>query len=98
MLPGSINVVSAVELSVRGWAIWGKRGAGPFWIEPFFGFVRVSDTADAIVSYELRFGDAVRGLAKFPYGKHLRRVDWFFPTEWMFTFSKEFSGELGHPS
>jgi hypothetical protein len=99
MLPDSISVVSAVELSVRGWALWGKSvGAEPFWIEPFLGSVRVSDTADAIVSYELRFGDAVHGLGKFPHGKHLRRVDWFFPTKWMFTFSKGPSGEAGHPS
>jgi hypothetical protein len=99
MLPNSISVVSAVELSVRGWAIWGESaGAGPFWLEPFFGSVRISDTADAIVRYDLRFGDAVRGLGKFPHSKHLRRVDWFFPTEWMFTFSKGPSGEAEHPS
>jgi hypothetical protein len=99
MLPDSINVVSAVELSMRGWALWGEgAGAGPFWIEPFLGSVRISDTADAIVGYDLRFGDAVRGLGKFPHGKHLRRVDWFFPTEWMFTFSKGPFGEAEHPS
>jgi len=98
MLPDSVSVVSAVELSVHGWAIWGERGAGPFWIEPFLGSVRISDTGDAIVSYELRFGDAVRGLGKFPHGKHLRRVDWFFPTEWMFAFSKGPSDEAEHPS
>jgi len=59
MLPDSISVVSAVELSVRGWAIWGESaGAGPFWIEPLLGSVRISDTGDAIVSYELSFGNA----------------------------------------
>jgi hypothetical protein len=99
MLPDSISVVSAVELGVRGWALWGESaGAGPFWIEPFLGSVRVSDTADAIVGYNLRFGDAARGLGKFPNGKHLRRVDWFFRAEWMFSFSKDFSGEAGNPS
>ena len=99
MLPDSIRVVSAVELSVRGWAIWGESaGAGPFWIEPFLGSVRISDTGDAIVSYELSFGDAVRGLGRFPYGKHLRRIDWFFPADWMFTFSKGPSRRAGHPS
>jgi hypothetical protein len=77
MLPDSITVVSAVELSVRGWAVWGESaGAAPFWIEPFLGTVRASDTADAIVKYELGFGDAVRGLRRFPPWKapEARRV------------------------
>jgi hypothetical protein len=81
-------VLSAVELTVRGSALWAKHAPGPFWIEPFFGSVRLSETSDSIANYQLGFGDAQRGLGKTPYGKHVRRVDWFFPKEWLFTFSK----------
>jgi len=88
MLPDAIEVASGVEMSVRGRADWGNPSRGPFWIEPFFGSVRISETGDSIVSYELRFADADRGLARVPYGKHLRRPDWFFPAEWLFTFTK----------
>jgi hypothetical protein len=88
MLPDSVNVISAVELSLRGSALWGKSARGPFWIEPFFASVRISETVDEILSYELRFADAARGLGQVPNGKHLRRADWFFPAEWLFTFSK----------
>jgi len=87
-LPDAINVVSAVELSVRGRALWGESATGPFWIEPFFGSVRIAQTGDAIVSYELKFADAARGLGGVPYGQHVRRVDWYSPAEWVFTFSK----------
>jgi hypothetical protein len=88
MLPDSIQVISAVEVSVRGRAIWGKGSRDGFSIEPFFGSVRISETQDEIVSYEIKFGDAACGLGRTPYGKHIRRPDWFFPTEWLYTFSK----------
>jgi hypothetical protein len=88
ILTDSVNVVSAVELIVRGRAEWAKQASGPFWIEPFLGSVRISETVDEIVSYELGFGDAARGLGTMPYGKHVRKVDWFFPAAWLFTFSK----------
>src|SRR5258706_13448909 len=74
-------------------AIWGKTARGPFWIEPFLASVRVSESSDTIVNYDLGFGDAVRGLGTVPYGKHLRRADWFFPTEWLFRFSKGAAGK-----
>ena len=41
-----------------------------------------------IAGYELHFADAARGLGKFSYGKHIRREDWFFPEDWLFSFSK----------
>ena len=88
MLPDPVQALSPVELTVRGLAIWAKRPEGPFWIEPFFAVLRISEVSDTIVSYDLGFGDAARGLGTVPYGKHLRRADWFFPTEWLFTFSK----------
>ena len=89
MLPDGITVISAVELQIRGQALWGERAAGPFWINPFFGSVQISEGSEEITNYELRFGDAARGLGRVPYGKHLRRADWFFPAEWYFTFFKK---------
>jgi hypothetical protein len=89
MFPDALKVISPVELTVRGSALWGKASRGPFWIEPFLATVRISENTDAIVSYDLKFADATRGLGTVPYGEHLRRPDWFFPVEWLFTFSKE---------
>jgi hypothetical protein len=88
MLPDAVEVLSPVELTVRGSAIWGENVRGPLWIEPFFASLRTSEVCDTIVSYDLRFGDAVRELGTVPFGKHLRRADWFFPTEWLFRFSR----------
>lgn len=88
MLPGAIQVISPIEVSVRGYATWAKAGRGPFWIEPFFGIVRISESDNSITGYELHFGDAARGLGTTPYGKHVRWESWFLPAEWMFHFSK----------
>ena len=87
-LPDAVST-SATALNVRGSALWSKRTQGPFWIEPFLACVRASDAGDSLISYQLQFGDAARGLGTHPYGKHIRRADWFCPTEWMFSFSKE---------
>jgi hypothetical protein len=86
--PDAIKVISPLEVSSRGSAIWAQSSRGPFWTEPFFGVVRISDSEDAIIGYELRFADAARGLGTTPHGKHLRWPSWFLPTEWMFRFSK----------
>jgi len=87
MLPDAIQVISPVEVSVRGYAMWAK-GRGPSWIEPFSGIVRISESGDSVIAYELRFGNAARGLGTTPYGKHVRWESWFQPVEWMFRFSK----------
>ena len=89
MLPDAIEVISPVALSVRGCALWAKTAEGPFWIEPLHATVQISDVPEgAIVSYDLTFADANRELGTVPFGKHLRRPDWFFPSQWLFTFSK----------
>lgn len=89
MLPDAINIVSPSELNIRGWALWYQSSKeGQSWIEPFFGSVRLADSADAIVEYELKFGDSVRGIGGFPFGKHIRRPTWLFPDKWQFEFSK----------
>ena len=88
MPPEAVKVVSLFEVSVRGYAMWAKASRGPLWIEPFFGITRISETGDSIIGYELHFGDAARGLGSFPYGKHIRWENWFFPKHWLFSFSK----------
>jgi hypothetical protein len=88
MIPDSIKIVSPVNATLRGYADWAMDARGPFWIEPFLADVHISETEDVVVSYELNFADATRGLGRVPYGKHIRRPDWFFPTDWLFTFSK----------
>jgi hypothetical protein len=91
MFADALKVISPDELTVRGRAVWGKSSRGPFWIEPFWGAIRLFENTDAIVSYSLRFADATRELGTVAYGQHVRRPAWFFPAEWLFTFSK---GEL----
>ena len=89
MLSDAIEVISPVALSIRGCALWAKSDKSPFWKEPFHATVQISDAPEgAIVSYDLMFGDAARQLGTVPFGKHLRRPDWFFPSQWLFTFSK----------
>lgn len=87
------NLNTAADgLSVRGYRICGRAARGPFWIEPFFSVVQITEAGDAIVGYDLHFGDAARGLGAVPYGKHLRYPHWIFPTEWLFRFSR---GSIG---
>jgi hypothetical protein len=94
MLPeDALKMVSPVELTVRGTALWGKRAGGPFWIEPFFASVQISEDTDTLAGYILKFADASRELGTVPYGKHLRWPHWFFPAEWLFTFSKGATGD-----
>jgi hypothetical protein len=74
-------------MRIRGTADWcGESGA---WIEPFYAAMRLTATGDALSGYTLCFGDSARGLATVPYGKHLRRTDWFYPDTWLFAFTKE---------
>jgi hypothetical protein len=89
ILPNAIEVISPVALSIRGCALWANSGKSPFWKEPFHATVQISDAAEGtIVSYDLMFADTSRELGTVPFDKHLRRPDWFFPSEWLFTFSK----------
>jgi hypothetical protein len=93
MLPDAVRVSSGIDLTIRGQALWGENARGPFWVEPFLGSVRVSETHDVIAGYEIKFADAARGLATFPHDKHVRRPEWFSPAEWLFVFSKGTVGE-----
>jgi hypothetical protein len=93
MLPDAVKVSSGIDLTIHGQALWGEDARGPFWIEPFLGSVRISETHDAITGYKINFADAARGLATFPHDKHVRRAEWFSPAEWLFVFSKGTVGE-----
>lgn len=91
ILPASDLVTDAVQvgafdLTIRGHAIWVEHAAG-CWVEPFLASVQITDTHDALAGYEICFADAARGLAQHPYGKRVRRADWYFPAEWLITFS-----------
>jgi hypothetical protein len=86
--PDAVRVISHTQVSIRGYGIWGKSARGPFCIDPFFSVVHITEAGDAITGYDLGFGDTARGLGAVPYGKHLRWPDWFFPSEWLFRFSK----------
>lgn len=73
-LPDSIDVVPDTEVSIRGRIIW-VQGVGvreSWWIDPFLGSVQISESENLLLHYELRFGDAVRGLGRFPYRKTVR--------------------------
>ncbi len=90
----AVKASSEVDLTVRAQALWYEHGRqGGSWIEPFLGVVRISKTHDAIDSYEISFGDAGLGLGKFPFGRRVRRADWYYPAEWLFLFSKKPSDE-----
>jgi hypothetical protein len=67
---------------------WERHGTRSRWVEPFAASLLVSDAADSIIRYEVKFGDAARGLGNHSYEKHIRRTDWFCPAEWMFSFTK----------
>ena len=85
MLPDCISIAGG-EMRIQGTADWcGESGA---WIEPFYATMRLSAMGGALSDYTLCFGDSARGLATVPYGKHLRRTDWFYPSAWLFTFTK----------
>ena len=87
-LPTAVTIDSKVQVSVRGYAIWGKAASGPFWIEPFLGTVRVARDRNAVEAYEILFANAEQGLGHVFYGKRIRRADWYFPGRWAFRFKR----------
>jgi hypothetical protein len=88
LLPDLIEVISPIEVNVRGRLECAGYGNGCWWIEPFFGSVRLTETGDSIAAYRLMCGNADRGLGQTPYGTHIRREDWFRPAAWLFAFTK----------
>jgi len=87
VLPSLAAVVSPEELSILGLMIWGEKGRTQQWVEPFFASVRVSESCE-LLGYHIRCGDAAAGLAKNPYGTHVKSKRQSEPEDWMFAFSQ----------
>lgn len=83
----AVTVESGSVMSLRGTAPWAKDVCGPFWIEPFFARLRLSEDRQHLDSYEIGFADASRDLRQFRHGQHIRRENWCFPEKWMFYFT-----------
>ena len=83
------QVVGPGHIVFDGLLVFGDLGKGTQeWSEPFHGSVRISETADEILSYEFMFGDAAWGLGKVKYNEHPRGWNWARPEKWIFVFSK----------
>jgi hypothetical protein len=87
VLPGLAAVVSDEELSVLGSMIWGENGRTQQWVEPFFASLRVSESGEEILGYQIMCGDAATGLGKSPYATHARTAERSNPEESIFVFS-----------
>jgi hypothetical protein len=77
------------HIVLEGLLIFGdsSKGGGQWW-EPFYGSVRISETSDEILSYQLKFGDNARGLGNVGYNEHPKGWNWSQPEQWMFVFAK----------
>jgi len=87
VLPTLAAVVSDKEVSVLGYMIWGTKGSGQQWLEPFFASVRASEDA-RLLSYHIMCGDAATGLGKLPYTMNAATVKRSDPMDWVFVFSE----------
>ena len=85
--PGEATVLSPDELQVDGLVIWCKGNDGEWW-EPFSGRMRLLESGDRLLGYELKFGDAAWGFGKVGYGSHPRGWNWSRPENWVFEFAK----------
>ena len=63
-------VVSDEEVSVVGGMIWGAKGSGQQWVEPFFASVRASEDEN-LLGYHIICGDAATGIGKMPYAMYV---------------------------
>jgi len=83
------EVAASGQVALDGLLIFGDAGKGSQeWWEPFYGSLRISETGDEILSYELKIGDAAWGLGKVRYNEHPRGWNWSRPEKWIFVFSK----------
>jgi hypothetical protein len=84
-----LEVVPLGQVTLDGLLIFGRGGKGTQqWWEPFYGSLRISETSDEILSYDLKFGDAAWGLGKVRYNEHPKGWNWSRPAKWIFVFSK----------
>jgi hypothetical protein len=85
VLPTSATLLPGQQLQLYGFMIWGQKGAAKEWFEPCS--IVLSDAADAL-KYQIRCGDAQKGLGKLTYA-HRRKIirEGHFPEDWEFVFS-----------
>jgi hypothetical protein len=83
-----VRVLGDGELNVEGSMIWGERGRSKEWIEPLSASVRLCESGKEAVGYQIRCGDAARGLKKEPYSMSPGRANEPGVGEWLFTFSE----------
>jgi hypothetical protein len=79
---------SSSTLDITGLVIWGTRGTGKEWIEPFFASIQLSDDLLQPIPYKMLFADAGMGLGMRPYGSS-QDYPQVPVTEWMFEFTSE---------
>jgi hypothetical protein len=83
------EVVAPSEIALDGLLIFGETGKdSQEWWEPFYGRLRIAETSDEILSYELKVGDAAWGLGKVRYNEHPRGWNWSRTEKWIFVFLK----------
>jgi hypothetical protein len=83
------EVVAPGQVTLDGLLIFGDTSKGrQQWWEPFYGSLQISEASDAILSYDLKFGDAAWGLGKVGYNEHPKGWNWSRPEKWIFVFSK----------
>lgn len=73
ILHAEAEIVSSVELLVRGTAIWYENKDA--WCDPFQAELRISTDGRFLVWYKLRFGDRRQGLRLARYGESYGIVD-----------------------
>jgi hypothetical protein len=64
--PCTANSVTESDLELSGLVIWGTRGNSKEWIDPLWASIRLLDRSSETLGYELRFGNADRGLGRCP--------------------------------
>ncbi len=71
------------DLRLHGIMIWGDKGIVTEWGEPCSILLA---EASGELKYEIRVGDAHRGLGKVPYGSLSQKTISMIPAEWQFEF------------
>jgi hypothetical protein len=67
--------------------IWGENGRTQQWVEPFFASLRVSESGEELLGYQIMCGDAATGLGKSPYATRGKTVARSNPKDWIFVFA-----------
>lgn len=92
IIPTSATIVGSGGLQVEGIVICGEHKRTGEWIEPMSATLRVCETGDQLLSYQIMCGDATRGLATLPYSMRYttspRRAKYARAERWIFTFQR----------